>query len=114
MVAEDAAILAFRGSTDAPQWLPEGEARVLLSAGADANVPPDQARDFAERALSGLADLQPELGRHATERAEALETSHRRVREASGEIRRGLQVRAQLPADLLGVYIYLPVPGGAR
>ena len=114
MVAEDAAVLAFRGSTDAPQWLPEDEARALLSAEADANVPPDQARDFAERALSGLADLQPELGRHATERAEALEASHRRVREASGEIRRGLQVRAELPADLLGVYVYLPVPGGAR
>jgi beta-glucosidase-like glycosyl hydrolase len=114
MVAEDAAVLAFRGAAEAPHWLPEEEARALLSAGADANVPPDQARDFAERSLSGLADLDPELGRHATERAEELAASHRRVREASGEIRRGLQVRAQLPADVLGVYVYLPVPGGAR
>jgi hypothetical protein len=37
--------------------------------------------------------------------------SHRRVRIAAGEIRRGLSVQVDRPADLLGVYVYLPMAG---
>jgi hypothetical protein len=114
MVAEDAVALAFQGSPDDPKWLPDEEARGLLAATATANVATDQARDFAERALAGIAPLQEALAEHAKRRAADLEASHRRVREASGEIRRGLSVRVQLPVDVLGVYVYLPAPGGAR
>lgn len=113
MVAEDAALLAFRGSGDAPQWLADDEVRRLVDATADANVAPDQARDFAERAVARLDALAAALDDYGDELAERLRDSHRRVREATGELKRGLAVTAQKPADVLGVYVYLP-SGGPR
>ena len=35
------------------------------------------------------------------------------VRQAAGEIRRGLSVTAQHPADGLGFYVYIPVAGAS-
>ena len=44
--------------------------------------------------------------------ASRLRDDHIRVREASGQhVRRQIAVRAQKPADILGIYVYLP---GAR
>ena len=35
--------------------------------------------------------------------------AHRRVRAGAGIARRGLAVAAQKPADILGLYVWLPV-----
>ena len=35
--------------------------------------------------------------------------AHRRVRAGAGIVRRGLAVTAQKPADILGLYVWLPV-----
>ena len=46
--------------------------------------------------------------------AKRLRDDHIRVREAGGQhARRQIAVRAQKPADILGVYVYLPAAGGA-
>jgi hypothetical protein len=46
--------------------------------------------------------------------ASRLREDHIRVREAGGQrARRQIAVRAQKPADLLGVYVYLPGSGGS-
>ena len=45
--------------------------------------------------------------------ADELLESHRTVRAGAGAARRGLSVTAQKPADILGVYVYLPIAGGA-
>jgi hypothetical protein len=45
----------------------------------------------------------------ADELAVKLRDDHVRVREAGGQrVRRQIAVRAQKPADILGVYVYLP------
>ena len=45
--------------------------------------------------------------------ADRLREAHSRVREAGGQrVRRQVTVHAQKPADVLGVYVYLP-GGGA-
>jgi superfamily II DNA or RNA helicase len=116
VVAEDARLLAFRGTPDAPDWLDDDEVAALSTATPDANVPSDQARALAERIIEQLPAVLPTLAERADDYARDLLTSHRRVRADAGAARRGLRVTAQQPVDILGVYVYLPVlpaqPGG--
>jgi superfamily II DNA or RNA helicase len=109
LVAEDAQLLAYRGSPAEAEWLTPSEVDALLAAIPDANIPADQARRFAERAIERLDDLKPALDQRGEELAEELRASHRAVREAAGARVRNLRVTAQKPADVLGVYVYLPV-----
>lgn len=115
LVAEDARLLAFRGSAESAEWIADAEVAALLEAAPDANIPPDQARDLMARSLEKLDVLQPALAQRADALAEELLASHRRVRSGAGATRRGLKVTAQQPVDILGVYLFLPVPaaGGA-
>ena len=58
----------------------------------------------------------PELEARARQRGDELLAAHRRVRDAvayhGGDQRPQHRVDAQLPPDLLGVYVFLPAPGG--
>jgi superfamily II DNA or RNA helicase len=118
LVAEDAAVLGFRGSPERPQWLDDAEVAALLAAQPSGNVAPDQARDFLERAVDAVPLLGGELSAQADELAVRLREAHLRVRESVGQrVRRHLSVTAQKPADVLGVYVYLPpvsAAGGSR
>ncbi len=112
VVAEDARLLAYRGRPDDADWLSSEEAQQLASARPSGNIPPDQAIDFAEQAVSGLPRLGAHIDETADELAAALRESHIRVREAAGQhARRQIVVRPEKPADILGVYVYLPAPG---
>jgi superfamily II DNA or RNA helicase len=109
VVAEDAQVLAYRGRAAEADWLSPAEVQDLLKAQPSGNVPPDQAIDFAERAVADLPLLLARLDGLADAAAERLREDHIRVREASGQhVRRQVTVRAQKPADILGVYVYLP------
>jgi hypothetical protein len=113
VVAEEALLLAYRGPVTGAEWLTGEEAARLASARPSGNIPPDQAFDFAEQAIAGLPALVPHLDEAADELAAALRESHIRVREAVGQhARRQIAVRPEKPADILGVYIYLPTPAG--
>jgi hypothetical protein len=112
LVAEDAQVLGYRGQPAAAEWLSPAEVAELLAAVPTGNVPPDQALDFSERAVASLDALRSHLDSVADELAAKLRDDHIRVREAGGQrVRRQITVRAQKPADILGVYVYLP--GGA-
>ncbi|MGH2749582.1 MAG: hypothetical protein ACRDK3_01700, partial [Actinomycetota bacterium] len=93
-----------------PKLLDEDAAVALLTSVPEANVPSDQARAFVEKSLRGLPALQSVLDQRADDLAAELLASHRRIRAAAGAARRGLDVSAQKPADILGVYLYLPQP----
>jgi hypothetical protein len=115
VVAEDAQVLAYRGSVVEAAWLSPAEAASLLAAEPSGNIPTDQAIDFAEQAVVGLPGLIPHLNGAADNLAVRLREDHIRVREAGGQYaRRQIAVRAQKPPDILGVYVYLPGGGGAR
>ncbi|MFI6434134.1 helicase-related protein [Streptomyces sp. NPDC050759] len=116
-LAEDARLLAFRGSAANPDWLPEDEAIALLEARAAQNTDRAFAQDRVEGILGSLESLMPNLEEHGEDLAARLLDSHRRVRGAfrdvrgvSGPFRRGLRVDVQGRPDVLGVYHYLPVP----
>jgi superfamily II DNA or RNA helicase len=114
-VVESAHVLAFSGPAVEPCWLDGDQVASLLQARADANLPPDVARNRMSRALRDLPSLVAALDAEGDRLAAALEESHRRVRRAargrkSGVLAvRGLTVTPQRPADLLGLYLYLPV-----
>ncbi|GAA1467249.1 DEAD/DEAH box helicase [Nocardiopsis exhalans] len=110
LVAEDAKLLAFRGAPDRAEWLDPSEAVALLDARPDANTDPASAERSMTKILEGLPSVSDRLVEYGRELADELTESHRRVRGASGEIRRGLKVVPQEPADVLGAYVYLPAP----
>ena len=83
----------------------------MLAEPFEPYVPIDQARTFMTSALDALPALTRAVDQQADLLAALLRDAHRRVREAAGVIRRGLNVAAQKPADVLGVYVYLPIPG---
>ncbi|MEU6096212.1 helicase-related protein [Streptomyces sp. NPDC047079] len=108
LVAEDARLLAFEGSPKNAVWLPQERAAALLDATASANTDPHFGERMMTRVLDQLPEAYGHLESYGEELAAALDASHRRVRQASGEIVRGLSVTAQKPADVLGAYLYLP------
>jgi hypothetical protein len=108
-VAEEARVLGFRGAATAAEWLDESQVEDLLAAVPTGNVPPDQAGPILERAIDGLDAVAAHLDATADGLARRLRESHLRVREAAGQrVRRQITVAAQQPADVLGVYVYLP------
>ncbi|MFJ9242934.1 helicase-related protein [Streptomyces sp. NPDC101776] len=108
VVAEDARLLAFEGSTKNAVWLPSERAAELLDAKASISTDPYFGERTMTRVLGQLPSVNDHLAAYGEELAVELDASHRRVRAASGEIVRGLSVTAQKPADVLGVYVYLP------
>ncbi|MBV6695897.1 DEAD/DEAH box helicase [Kitasatospora aureofaciens] len=108
IVAEDARLLAFQGAPRNAIWLPDGETLALLDAQATLNTDLHFGERTMSRILGQLPDVQGHLESYGEQLAAELDASHRRVREATGEIVRGLRVRAQQPADVLGAYVYLP------
>ncbi|HOX44530.1 MAG TPA: helicase-related protein [Myxococcota bacterium] len=112
LLAEDCLVAAFVGSPDAPTWLDEAEAEKLLAASPDANISPDQARDFLQEVVAGHAALLSRLNELGQQRGTALLGAHQRVRQAVQL--KGIKERVEpiLPPDLLGIFVYLPA--GAR
>ncbi len=109
LLAEDLALVGFTGNPEAAAWLPPEELEPLLAAEADANIGADQARDAMARIIDRLETIRPYLDQVADERGKALFDAHRRVRKATKSGVRALKVDVHTPADILGVYIYLPV-----
>jgi superfamily II DNA or RNA helicase len=108
LVAEDARLLAYEGLPQRARWLDDDTAAALLAARATANTHEQTARNQITRDLNALPDLAAHLTEYGTRLAAELNASHRRVRKAYEEIVRGLKVVPQEPADVLGVYVYLP------
>jgi len=109
LLAEEAQLLAFTGSPDRAEWLDPVTAETLLDAAPDANIHAEQAAAFVRRVVEGAKALQPHLEAAARRRAEELLDAHRRVRQSAHV--RGVSQRVEplLPADILGIYVLLPV-----
>jgi len=81
----------------------------LLETSSEANIYPEQAKEFLRKVLDQFDALQPHLNQVARERSEELLNAHRRVRIASQARGVRYRVEPQLPLDVLGIYIYLPI-----
>ena len=107
------------GDRDALRSLDPGDTEALLSLTPSGNVLPDQARSFLHKALGEpggtqtpppIQALLPELERRAHVGAETLAEAHASVRAATRKQSGAqVQVHPELPVDILGCFIYLPV-----
>ena len=118
-VAEEAKIVAFRGSPNSPRWLDPDEVAQLMTFLPDANVPRDVATNTMAAVLKSVPSLEDELDQVAQDVADQLREAHVTVRTAArGDrvgrlVTHGLDVSPELPADLLGVYVFRPAGGAA-
>ncbi|GFG53372.1 helicase [Mycolicibacterium agri] len=112
-VAEDARFLAFTATGDELSWLPPDRVDALLTLSPSGNVDDALARAQLGRALGRLPALAEYLGGTGAEAAADLVAGHQAVRSATKAAGRAPAVRFLPPADVLGVYVYLPA-GGAR
>ena len=118
-VAEEAKVVAFRGSPTNPTWLTDEEVIDLMAATPDANVQPDVAVNAMRAVLAALPTLQPNLAEAAADVAKQLQKDHVIVRTAARGDRvgrlgtHGLDVQPELPPDILGVYVFRPIGGVA-
>lgn len=113
LLAEDSQIVAFAGPASNPEWLDPEAAEALLHADPAANIAPEQAAEFVQQVLDQTEQLKAALDAMAVERGEALLEAHLHVRKSAKLSGRRPRVEANLPPDVLGIYVYLPVPGAA-
>jgi superfamily II DNA or RNA helicase len=109
LLAEDCRLMAFAGTPQKPEWLDEENVESLLTLRPGGNIQPEQARDFASRVTEDFAAITPYLEKEAYRRGDDLLNAHRRVRRAARLRNVQHTVVPQLPADVLGIYIYLPL-----
>jgi len=109
LLAEDCQLVAFEGSPENAQWLDPNRAEAIFNADPETNIAPETARDFVRKVVEGFGHIRPHLEQVAVQRGEELLQSHLRVRAASRQTRVRYRVEPNLPPDVLGVYVYLPV-----
>jgi superfamily II DNA or RNA helicase len=110
LLAEDGQVLAFVGAPQHAEWLADSQAiEQILMATPDANVDADRTSYFLRQVIDQFDVLQPHLEQVARERGEELLAAHRRVRAAAQQRGVRYRVEPQLPLDVLGIYIYLPM-----
>lgn len=108
LVTEDAQMVAFEGAPANADWLDDDATLTLLGAEPSANIANDPAGQALQRILDGLDNLSAQLDARARLAAAELLDAHRRVRAGAQAARRGLDVRAETPVDVVGVYVLLP------
>src|SRR5690625_2384065 len=107
-LAEESIPVAFTGEPQAPNWLDPEEAELLLQARPSDNIPIPQQKEFLSMALEDVRGLQGYIEDAARTNAARLLDAHRRVRTAAQAKGLRYSVEPLLPADALGVYVYLP------
>ena len=107
LLAEELAVTAFAGSPGAATWLAAEDAEALLGLPPAGNVTPEQRAGLLRHLVDRAELLTPALEAQAADRARELAATHRRVRRDAGASSR-VTVKAHLPVDVLGLYLYLP------
>ena len=109
LLAEDCQLVAFEGSAENADWLAPQQAEGLLQLSPSANVAHGLARSSISRVLENLPHLRDDLNLFAREKADQILAQHQRVRDAA-RARGRYRVEPILPVDILGLYLFLPVP----
>ncbi|MEY4513184.1 MAG: hypothetical protein RLZZ450_5306, partial [Pseudomonadota bacterium] len=106
LLVEEATALAWTGSRGTP--LEGAEALALLAPPPVADPPPHVRDRAVQQALVQFDTRLAEVDAFAERRAQTLLADHRRVREAA-DARGSYSVKALLPADVIGLFVLLPL-----
>lgn len=109
LLAEDSQLVAFTGTPEGAEWLDTVQADKLQNAEPKDTITAAQAGDFVRRVIDAMPQLRPKLEEFANRRGQEVLDAHRRVRTAARM--RGIrhEIRPEMPPDVLGIYVYLPV-----
>ena len=110
-LCEECRLLAFTGASQSARWMSAADSESLLDLKPDANIGADQAQQFVATVIEGIAFLLPSIKQEGDERAAMLAESHQRVRAAARRKDVHIKVSAHSPADILGLFVLLPVGG---
>lgn len=122
LLSEEVLVFGWQGSKNKEfKWLEDAEAqRLLTEARPEANIPLEEKRELVQLGLEDLGNwepdqwgiynkLQSEIKYKIALRAQHLEQSHKRIRQAAHLRIKGLEIKPQYPPDLLGILILQPV-----
>ncbi len=112
LLAEDLQVVGFDGDPADPSWLSAERCEALLAAKPGANIKYEEAVDFVRQVVEQLPRLEDHLIEAARKRGEEILDAHVRVRAAAKMRGRRPRIEPNLPPDVLGVYVLLPIPGG--
>jgi len=111
-LAEETLVWGYRNGPPHVSALRPEEARSVLDAATpSATVPAGERAEAVQEALRAWPALEPDLHALLEARAAALAESHRRLR-AGRDGAADVVITPRWPADLLGMVVVLPVPGG--
>jgi len=111
LLAEECLTVAVQGDGASVRLMDENEALPLMEAPPmpGRNMAPEQRARQIQSVIDELPGLRPHLDELARNRANELLADHQRVRKAADAVGRRYQVTPCLPADLIGIYVLLPV-----
>ncbi len=105
---EECVLIGFEGSPENPKWIEETKAEELLEAKPKANILPEQATEFIVRVIEKIDVLNESLKTESERRSALLIDAHQRVRSAAKISGVSYKVYPKLPADIIGIYVFLP------
>jgi hypothetical protein len=111
LLSEEVCVLgASRSAGGKTDWLSQSDVlRLLAQAQPEANLPLPEKKQLIAAALDAWPGLAPGLEQWVGLRAQDLEESHKRVRQAVSLKVRQLAVEPQFPPDLLGILVLQPL-----
>lgn len=110
LLAEEILLSGWKGKSN---LLKADEALALLETTIPrANLTKEEKKYFIQEALTQYQTFSHQFESLAFERAKRLEASHQRVRKVIKV--KPVSAHPQLPVDLLGLYVFVPIPGGTK
>lgn len=110
MLAEEAVTVVLEGNQP-PRALSTQEAVDWFTHEATQNTSPEVRERAVQTALERLSSHQKALDEIGREHGHKLLQDHRRVRDSERDGRGTFEVKPQLPADVLGIYVLMPEAG---
>ena len=109
-LAEELDTVAYAGRAADAAWLTPEATAALLELTPQGNLEPVQKEERLTKALQELESLSDALMARARGRGEALLIAHERVRGAAKGLGATYSVEPPGAPDVLGVYVFLPIP----
>ncbi|OKH45256.1 hypothetical protein NIES2101_27095 [Calothrix sp. HK-06] len=100
-------MIGFTGAPSQPKWLEsETTSELLKVAQPVSDTPKALKQEEISELLEDITQLNNDLEKFALERSQKLSQSHKRVRTITKE--GAIQVKPQLPMDILGIFVLQP------
>jgi len=113
ILAEEMLMFGYSGSLENPKILGDKEAlECIVNISASNIIEKDYSVELLDKALKDFNGLDVHLKKILEKRKEILLTAHTRLRKITKEMK--IDVIPQLPADVLGVVVLVPVPKGVN